>query len=361
MSNWYDIDNIGTVDSPQVVIYADRVQHNIQAAIKMVGDVNRLRPHIKTNKTPEVVQLMLDAGITRFKCATIEEAALLASLKAPDVLLAYQPVGPKIERLYRLMQAYPGTRFSCLTDHVAAAHALDTYFVAHGAVIEVFMDLNVGMNRTGISLEDAPQLAHAIQQLKGLTWRGIHAYDGHFRDPDIQLRKAACDAQFEQVKSFHHNMQEQFGIALQIIAGGSPTFPIHAVRADVECSPGTFVFWDKGYSDICPEQPFLPAALVLSRVISLPSPGKMCIDMGHKSIAAENDISRRAWFVNEPEAALLSQSEEHGLVQPVVSHQPGDVMYVMPYHVCPTINLYSSLVVVNGGKAESSWKVAAKH
>jgi D-threonine aldolase len=361
MSNWYDIENVNMIDSPQVVIYADRVQHNIEAAVKMVGDVNRLRPHIKTSKTSEVVQMMLDAGITRFKCATIEEAALLASLKAPDVLLAYQPVGPKVERLYRLMQQYPATRFSCLMDHVVAALALHEYFVAKGAVIEVFMDLNVGMNRTGISLEEAPQLGEAIQQLKGLRWRGIHAYDGHFRDPDIQLRKVACDAQFQQVKAFQHNVQKRYGINLTIIAGGSPTFPIHAVREDVECSPGTFVFWDKGYSDICAEQPFLPAALVLSRVISLPSPGNICIDMGHKSIAAENDISRRAWFVNEPDAILLSQSEEHGLVQPVKEHQPGDLMYVMPYHVCPTINLYSSVMVVNDGKAEGFWKVAAKH
>ncbi|MGB4770810.1 MAG: D-TA family PLP-dependent enzyme [Chitinophagaceae bacterium] len=361
MSNWYDIGNVNTIDSPQVVIYADRVQHNIDAAVKMVGDVNRLRPHIKTNKTPQVVQMMLAAGITRFKCATIEEAALLASLKAPDVLLAYQPVGPKVERLYLLTREYPATRFSCLTDHVAPARALHEYFSAHDARIEVFMDLNVGMNRTGISLSEAPLLAEAIQQMKGLRWRGIHAYDGHFRDPDISIRKAACDAQFEQVKAFHQNMQENFGIPLSIIAGGSPTFPIHALREDVECSPGTFVFWDKGYGDICAEQPFLPAALVLSRVISLPSPGKICIDMGHKSIAAENDISRRAWFVNEPEALLLSQSEEHGLVQPVKEHQPGDLMYVMPYHVCPTINLYSSLVVVKNGRAEDSWKVAAKH
>ena len=311
MSNWYDIENVNMIDSPQVVIYADRVQHNIEAAVKMVGDVNRLRPHIKTSKTSEVVQMMLDAGITRFKCATIEEAALLASLKAPDVLLAYQPVGPKVERLYRLMQQYPATRFSCLMDHVVAALALHEYFVAKGAVIEVFMDLNVGMNRTGISLEEAPQLGEAIQQLKGLRWRGIHAYDGHFRDPDIQLRKVACDAQFQQVKAFQHNVQKRYGINLTIIAGGSPTFPIHAVREDVECSPGTFVFWDKGYSDICAEQPFLPAALVLSRVISPPL--KVKGDQVSQSAVMPSELGARpvsvsSWLDRIPiPAALLSR------------------------------------------------------
>lgn len=361
MKPWYTIDNEAMIDTPQVVVYESRVRHNIREAIRMTGDVNRLRPHIKTNKTKEVVQMMLDAGITKFKCATIEEAGLLASLGAPDVLLAYQPVGPKIQRLLDLKAAYPQTRFSCLLDHVHTAKALADFVAEKAVQMEVFIDLNVGMNRTGIVPEQADALAEVIAQWPALQLRGLHAYDGHFRHPDFQQRKASCDAQFEQVAALRKQLENSMGRSLEVIAGGSPTFPIHAQRKDVDCSPGTFVFWDKGYSDICPEQPFLPAALVLTRVISLPSAGKVCLDMGHKSIAAENDIARRAWFVNEPEATLLGQSEEHGLVQPGAEHLPGDLMYVMPYHVCPTINLYSSVVVIREGRAMEHWKVAAKH
>lgn len=361
MRPWYQIDNIATVDTPQVVVYAERVQHNIDAAIRMVGDVRRLRPHVKTNKTAEVAQMMLDAGITRFKCATIEEAEMLAGLGAPDVLLAYQPVGPKIDRFFSLIQQYPSVQFSCLTDHADAASAMAAFFTQRGQRVSVFIDLNVGMNRTGITPDQAPALVSRLQTLQGIHLRGLHAYDGHLRDPDLQARKEKCDAGFSKVKALKVALDAAYGLDLLLVAGGSPSFPIHAGREGVECSPGTFVFWDKGYSDICPEQPFLPSAVVVSRVISLPAPGTMCLDMGHKSIAAENEISRRAWFINEPEASLLGQSEEHGLVQTAVPHKPGDILYVMPYHVCPTINLYSSIVVVKDGMATGRWKVAAKH
>jgi D-serine deaminase-like pyridoxal phosphate-dependent protein len=362
MKEWYSIDNVAEIDTPQVVVFVDRVEHNIRSAIGMVGDVNRLRPHIKTNKTAEVVRMMINAGISKFKCATIEEAELLAAENAEDVLLAYQPVGPKIARFAALIAGYPATRFSCLTDHPDAAKAISDYFSSVQRSTELFIDLNVGMNRTGIAVEDAFELYKTCLELPGLKIRGLHAYDGHFRDPDIEKRKQACDENFRQVDGLRNRLV-QAGHDVLVVVGGSPTFPIHAQRANVECSPGTFVFWDKGYSDICAEQPFLPAAMVLSRVISLPFPGKVCLDLGHKSIAAENDVSRRAFFANEPDASLLSQSEEHGLVEPApgAQHKPGDLMYVIPYHVCPTVNLYEKMVVVKDHKVAGTWRIAAKH
>ena len=360
MKEWYEIDNISEIDTPQLVLFVDRVKHNIAEAIKITGDVNRLRPHVKTNKTAEVVRMMIDAGVRKFKCATIEEAEMLAREKAEDVLLAYQPVGPKIGRLAALITKYPSTRFSCLTDHAVAAGEIASYFSGIEKFVEVFIDLNVGMNRTGIAVEKAKELAETCRQLPGIKFRGLHAYDGHIRNPDFAIRKKICDENFRRVEELATRLSTG-DVKPLIIAGGSPTFPVHAQRKDVECSPGTFVFWDKGYSDICAEQPFLPAAIVVSRVISLPEEGKICIDMGHKSIAAENDISHRAWFINEPEAKLLSQSEEHGLVDPVRRHLPGDVMYIMPYHICPTVNLYEKMVTVKGNKASGVWRVAARH
>src|SRR4026207_1369821 len=122
MDNWYTIKNIDQLDSPALVVFPDRVKHNIRLAIDMVSDVNRLRPHIKTNKSPDVTKLMLNAGITKFKCATIAEAEMLAQCNAPDVLLAYQPLGPKLDRFVSLIKKYPGTKFSCLTDNIEAAN-----------------------------------------------------------------------------------------------------------------------------------------------------------------------------------------------------------------------------------------------
>src|SRR5438552_17605968 len=110
--NWYEIKNIHSIDSPALIIYKDRVEENIRKATGM-KDAEHLHTHVKTNKIAEVCKMMLDAGITKFKCATISEAEMLAMINAPDVLLAYQPVGPKINRLLQLFKQYPSTHFSC--------------------------------------------------------------------------------------------------------------------------------------------------------------------------------------------------------------------------------------------------------
>ena len=101
MDDWYVISNVDRIDSPALAFYPDRISGNIELAKRIIGDTNRLRPHVKTNKAAEVSRMLLDAGIRKFKCATIAEAEMLGHINAPDVLLAYQPVGPKISQIGR--------------------------------------------------------------------------------------------------------------------------------------------------------------------------------------------------------------------------------------------------------------------
>ena len=115
----------------------------------MIDEISRLRPHVKTHKIREVSQLLLEAGITKFKCPTIAEAEMLAGIQAPDVLLPYQPIGPKVERLIQLIKNYPATRFSCLVDNIKAVDWIAQKAMEEGVTIPVYIDLNVGMNRTG--------------------------------------------------------------------------------------------------------------------------------------------------------------------------------------------------------------------
>lgn len=357
---WYLISNIETVPSPQLVVYTDRVRFNIQKAIEMVGDPSRLRPHSKTNKTPEVVKMMLDAGITKFKFATYEEGYLLGEQKAPDALMAYQPVGPRIQQLIDLIELFPDTRFSCLIDHPEAAKQIHDAFASKKIIIPIYLDLNVGMNRTGID-EGAFELYQQCASLPFLNPIGLHAYDGHIRDHSFEARKQKCDQAFEKVQALSDQIRKAGLPTPVIISGGSPSFSVHAKREGVECSPGTFVYWDKGYADICAEQPFVPAALVITRVISVPTQGKACLDMGHKSIAAENDIARRATCLNAPHMNLLSQSEEHGIIDISDGIKPGEVFYILPYHICPTVNLYTLCYTVADGIASKGWSITAKH
>lgn len=174
--HWYEIKNIDTIDSPALVIYPQRIQENIRLLKSMVNnEVARLRPHVKTNKIAEVCVMMLDAGITKFKCATIAEAEMLAMIKAPDVLLAYQPVGPKAGRFVSLCLQYPATRFSCVIDNIYPAEQLSKLCLASKITASVFIDLNTGMNRTGVQSARALLLYEALCLLPAVNVVGLHA------------------------------------------------------------------------------------------------------------------------------------------------------------------------------------------
>jgi D-serine deaminase-like pyridoxal phosphate-dependent protein len=226
--------------------------------------------------------------------------------------------------------------------------------------VPVWLDLNVGMDRTGIAPDaGAERLWQLAAGLGGLTPVGLHAYDGHIRDADLAAMTARVDAAFAPVWA----LREQLGgAAIPVIAGGSPTFPVHAGRPDVQCSPGTFVYWDKGYADQFPGQPFMPAALVVSRVISLRGAGRICTDLGHKSIAAENELAKRVSFLNVQGLRPVGQSEEHLVLETGAgaAMHIGDVLYGVPFHICPTVALYDRAYTVEDGRVTGEWAAAAR-
>ena len=100
----------------------------------------------------------------------------------------------------------------------------------------------------------------------------------------------------------------------------------------------------------------------MTRIVSLPSPTTICTDLGHKSIAAENEISRRVYLLNAPDLRPTIQSEEHLVLEtnPGHSFKPGDILYGLPYHVCPTIALYEKAHTVENGKVNGEWKNVAR-
>lgn len=360
--SWFELNNTDEVDSPALLVYPDRVQQNIDAAIGMTGDVTRLRPHIKTHKTKEVAQLLMQAGIGQFKCATIAEAELLGICKAPDVLLAYQPLGPKLDRFFSLIQHYSDTNYACLTDNIPAATAIAKTARTHNSILNIYIDLNVGMNRTGIAPEDAMDLVDFCLNEPSLRLLGLHAYDGHLRNPDPEKRKQDCDAAFTRVTTLQNRIAIKYPDHLSIIAGGSPSFPIHAKRETIVCSPGTFVYWDHGYANAFPEQPFIHAALVMTRIVSLPAPGIICTDLGHKSIASENPIDKRVFFLNAQDLVPVSQSEEHLVLRAPENHsyKTGDVLYGLPYHICPTCALYERAITIENHRNAGEWMIIGR-
>jgi D-threonine aldolase len=358
---WYEIENIDEFDSPALFAFPERIHLNIRRLLEKIP-VKNLRPHVKTNKMAEVCKMMMEAGITKFKAATIAESEMLAMIEAPDVLLAYPPTVPKIKRLIRLIQKYPGSKFSCLVDHIQTAETISGLFASAGLTASVYIDLNLGMNRTGIRIENVMDLYNQIISLPAIQVFGLHAYDGNIRDLDIKTRTEKCQAAFEPVLRLKKELEKNTKHTITLVAGGSPTSFIHGAAGDRECSPGTFVFWDKGYADGLPEQPFEWAAILICRVISIPATDMICVDLGHKSVASENP-QPRVYFLNAPDVIPVSQSEEHLVlkVPDAGRFRPGDVLYGVPWHICPTVALYDKAYVVENNRVTGYWKVIARN
>jgi len=359
---WYRLTNEAEVASPALLIFEERAEANVRRMIEIAGDPARLRPHVKTHKLGPLIARQLELGITKFKCATIAEAEMTATAGARDVLLAMPPVGPAVGRLCALAQKFPATRFSALVDDAGAIHALGAAAAAAGLTLDVFLDIDCGQHRTGVPADEhAIELYRLAATTRGLRVAGLHAYDGHIHEPDLAIRRQQYEAAFGPVLALRQKLEDAGLPVPTLVAGGSPTFPFHAQGRDRECGPGTTVLWDAGYGDQLAELPFEPAAVLLTRVVSKPGPRWLCLDLGHKAVAAEMPHPR-VRLIELPDATFVSQSEEHLVIETPRAGEfsVGDTLYGIPRHVCPTVALYSEVTVVRGGAAIDRWPVLAR-
>jgi D-serine deaminase-like pyridoxal phosphate-dependent protein len=363
---WYKLNDPDKVISPSLLFYKERIEGNIQRMLHIAGGPDRLVPHVKTHKTAEIVAMQIQQGISKFKCATIAEAEMLADSGAKWILIAYQLVGPNISRLFALLDKYPEVEFYSLIDSEETADTFNEASIENEIVSKIFLDVNNGMNRTGHSTDGTIlSLYRHISSLSNIVSAGLHIYDGHIRNAEFSERKTETDDAYETVQPLIDLLRNDLGHDPLIIAGGSPTFNVHTLRENVLLSPGTSVLWDYGYGDRFDDQPFQHAALILTRVISKPAVGIATIDLGHKAIAAENPIENRFRLLNLTNYNVKGQSEEHGVIElPVEAWEKlsiGDVLYAVPYHICPSVALHDHASIVENGDITDEWKIVARN
>ncbi len=361
MSHWFKINNTNNLISPSLLVYPDRIKKNIQLMIETAGGTEYLRPHIKTHKMAEVIKLQLNAGIYKFKCATIAEAELLAECGAKDILLAMQLVAIDIIRFFALIKKYPESIFSTLVDNIKSVKEFSHMAEIEKIKISFWMDINNGMNRTGIEPDkQAIELYKSIEIDKNLIAKGFHVYDGHIHNSNLEERTHVCNKYFEPVLKLQNDL-ENLGIKIKtIIAGGTPTFPIHKNRKDVETSPGTPLLWDAGYAKKYKDLKFLPAAVLFTRVVSKPKKNLACFDLGHKSVASEMPLPRIK-FLELDNCKQIGQSEEHLIIESENNKfNIGDAAYAIPIHICPTVSKYKKGFTVVDNEVTGSWEVAAR-
>jgi D-threonine aldolase len=366
MNPAYQIENIDEVFSPALVFYKDLIRANIAEVVRLVGSPKRLCPHVKTHKCREIVRLQLDAGITSHKCATVAEAEMLAQCGAPDVLIAYPVVGPNVRRVRNLVGKYPATRFSVLCDHPEGLAGLEAGWGGMINKLDVLMDVNVGHDRTGI--QPSPAAVELYERLAGsslLNPMGFHVYDGHNHQESLVEREAAVKALITPVLEMRKALELKGYPVARLVCGGTPTFPVWAKieLPGLQCSPGTFVLYDKGYGAKYAELAgFQPAALVVSRVVSKPLPNRLTLDLGHKAIAADPPAGKRAVLLNVSNYTPIMQNEEHFAVDTpdAANWHIGDVVYAVPTHVCPTVALHRRALVVESNRVIGTWEIASR-
>eukprot|EP00913_Durusdinium_trenchii_P023295 g21873.t1 len=323
--------------------------------IAIAGSSARLRPHCKTHKTREVVELQIAKGINKHKCATFAEAEMLADIGVKDVFLAYSLVGPNIDRAVEFCRRFPDVTLSVTADHDAPITALGRAMQSAGQMVDVLLDIDTGQHRTGIPVGSrAAELYRQIHETNRLNVGGLHLYDGQNHQTPLDERRDAVTKCWQEVAGFRDELVAADLPVPRIVAGGTGSFPIYAEIDDpaIELSPGTCIYHDAGYGAMFPDLEFTPAAMLLTRVISRPTDDRITVDLGYKAVASDPAMPMRAVFPDLPDAELVLQNEEHLVLKTsrAGDYQPGDELYAIPRHVCPTSAMHKEALMELGSQ-----------
>jgi D-serine deaminase-like pyridoxal phosphate-dependent protein len=353
--------------TPALVVDLDAVRQNIAATLRLLGgDPNRWRPHLKTAKLGLIMRTIREQGVAQAKCSTTLELETACEAGFQDLLLAYPVTGPSVDVVKRIAAAYPGTSISVLVEDAAMVAPW------RGSGIGLFIDLNSGMDRTGMLLdghEEVIGLARGIAG-SGLRFAGLHYYDGHASGFAPGEAGGLVHAGYDRLLSLVKRLASAGIPAPEVVTAGTPAFP-HAreYRGFTEAgtvhrvSPGTVVYNDRRSLEQLPaDAGYRPAALVLATVVSHPGPHRFCTDAGHKSVSADAG-DPTCEVIGHSEYTPRHPSEEHLPVDvPPGAPLPlrGELLWLLPSHVCPTVNNFDHAVIVSGGKFQGIERVTAR-
>jgi D-serine deaminase-like pyridoxal phosphate-dependent protein len=359
----YRVSHAQSLSTPALLIYSEMIDANIAAALRMMnGDANRWRPHLKTAKLGYTMRRLVDHGVRSSKCATTLELAAALDAGMQDVVLAFPVMGANAARVREIAADHPDRRISAL---VEGPDQLDEW---RGSSVGVFVDLNPGMNRTGMAEDRFEEVRGFVEQVlqAGLEFRGLHHYDGHVHNTDAAGATVAQEGYGRLLGLIDFLGKSGIKVA-EVITSGTPAMP-HALSfpgfsggAFVHrVSPGTIVYNDRMSLKELPGYGFVPAALVLSTVVSRPLANRITCDAGHKAVSADAGV---------PTCEPLGWSGLTGL-KPSEEHLPieaegampsrGDMLYLLPTHVCPTVNNFDRALIIREGKVESIEPVTAR-
>jgi D-serine deaminase-like pyridoxal phosphate-dependent protein len=363
----YLIEGGERVMTPALAIYPEIVDSNIRATLRLMnGNPNRWRPHVKTAKLGSIMKRFVAHGIVNFKCSTTLELSTVCEAGASDVLVAYPMVGANARRVQEISSRFPDVNISALVESLPHVEQW------RESNIGLFIDVNPGMNRTGIEedrIDEIVQLARRIQEV-GQIFRGLHYYDGHLSSLDLLERERTAHRGYDRLLKVIAEFERSNIEIGEVVTAGTPSFPCSlsylpfaGAKFIHRASPGTIVYNDcSSLSQLPSEFGYRPAAVIVSTVVSHPSAGRATCDAGHKTVSADSGVPTCA-VIGGPGLIPSKPSEEHlpiealeGTLTPPI----GNLLYLVPRHICPTVNNFDHALIVVGGKIVGIEPVSAR-
>jgi len=325
-----------------------------------------LRPHTKTHKTPEVARMQVERGAAGLTVAKVGEAEVMAKAGLDQILVAYPVWGE--EKLRRLATLAQDREVLVSLDNEATAQELSRAARLLDATIGILVEFDSGLLRCGLPPgSECVELAQKIHKLPGLKFRGLMAFPGNIWGTAEERKKEVnkVAARFESVTEAFRKA----GMEVEIVSGGSTpsAFMSHQIPGLTEIRPGTYAYNDLNtyYQGSCGLEDC--AAKVVTTVVSTAVPGRAIIDAGSKTLSSEalhaGPEAGSGYVVEAPDTPLIKLNEEHGYLDVTHSSRTfrvGDVLTVIPNHVCTCVNMHDEVFLLRGGHVQGTWRVAAR-
>jgi D-serine deaminase-like pyridoxal phosphate-dependent protein len=362
--------NYRELSTPALTIDLDILERNLDRMASYCREHGLgLRPHTKTHKTPEVARLQLEWGAVGLTVAKVGEAEVMVAGTAAEeaeILVAYPIYGA--EKLRRLAELARACRILLSLDNEATAHELSRAAVEGGARFGVLVEFNSGMQRCG--LEPGPacvDLAQKVAALPGLQFRGLMTYYGNIWGSETERHEEAKRVAERVARALHAFTEARLPVEI-VSAGSTPSaFISHEIPGITEIRPGTYVYNDLNtyYQGVCRLEDC--AARVVTTVVSTAVAGRAMIDAGSKTLSSDalssGPKTGHGYVVEAPDAKLIKLNEEHGHLDITGSQHPfqvGEVLTVIPNHVCTCVNMHDEVFLVRNGEVAGCWRVAAR-
>lgn len=353
------------LDTPALVVDLDRVEANV-GRMQTVMDSRGvgLRPHAKTHKSVRFARMQLDVGAVGMTVAVLGEACVLAEAGINDVFVAY-PVWPVGAKASRLRDLHDRVRVAVGVDSGAGAEQVAAAVVGARRPLAVLVEVDSGEQRTGQphaegALAVAQQARRAGLDVQGVFTHGGHAYRGH------DLVAGAADDEVEVLEAAAAALRSD-GFDVRVVSAGSTPTATGSARSPVtEQRPGTYIFGDRQQVHLGAHAPDAVALVAAATVVSTSArDGRFVVDAGAKTVAKDRPgwLSGHGAVPRYPGAVVEAVYDHHGVVRlPAGADGPsvGDVVAVVPNHVCPVVNLSDTITVVRSGVVVGEWPVDAR-